>query len=175
LLRFSLTRRARSSSNNRSTIRRSSPRIDLACIAVSRLTMSLLVAEISAIALSTPARPSTGSLGASPITTGSPRLRATPTPRAAGFWSMRTTSNPRSCSPPATRVPTSPPPTTITCPPRGRGSRRIRPVSLAPTMIAVISGSSAIPSAVSRTCATFSGPASAVLVSADPVMSMIPR
>ena len=137
--------------------------------------MSLLVAETSAIALSTPARCSTRSLGASPITTGSPRLRANATPRAEAFWSISATSKPRSCRPPVTRVPTSPPPTTITCPPRGRGSPRTLPVSRAPTMIAVIRGSSAIPSTVSSTWATFSATSSCGLVNADPVMSMTPR
>ncbi len=63
----------------------------------------------------------------------------------------------------------------MTWPPRGRGSPRMDPVSRAPTMIAVTSGSSAMPSAVRITCDTFSGPPSEALVSAEPVMSMIVR
>ena len=38
---------------------------------------------------------------------------------------VRTAWNPRSNSPPRTRMPTSPPPTTITCPSPGFGSPRI--------------------------------------------------
>jgi hypothetical protein len=65
-------------------MRRSSPRIALACIAVSRFTMSLLVDETSAMAPSSPALCRVRS-EASPITTGRPRLRANAT--AGAFWS----------------------------------------------------------------------------------------
>ena len=137
--------------------------------------MSLLVTQTSAIAVLMPAWRSVFSSQASPTITGSRWLRANSTARAFWSWSMRTAWNPRSNSPPSTRMPTSPPPTTMTCPSPGLGSLRTLPVSRAPTMIAVTTGSSAIPSAVSRIWATFSAPWSPVLVSADPVRSMIPR
>ena len=137
--------------------------------------MSLLVTEITAMAPLMPACRSVFSSQESPITTGSRWLRANATPRAFWSWSIRTAWNPRSYSPPRTRTPTSPPPTTITCPSPGLGSPRILPVSRAPTMSAVTTGSSAIPSAVSSTWATFSAPWSPGDVSADPVRSMIPR
>ena len=65
------TRPARSSSKSLSTTRSSSPRIARACRAVSRLTMSLLVTEITAMAPLMPACCSVFSSQESPITTGS--------------------------------------------------------------------------------------------------------
>ena len=98
-----------------------------------------------------------------------------PMPGASGLLSTHTTSKPRSCSWPVTAVPTLPSPTTMTCPPGGRGARRTRPVSRAPTTIAVITGMTAMPSSVSSTWATSSVPLTPEPVKADPVMSITVR
>ena len=137
--------------------------------------MSLLVTETSAMAFSSPAARRVSSRTASPISSGRLLPRAIATPRALGSLSTQARSKPRSCSSPQTRVPTLPSPTTMTWPPRGRGSPRIDPVSWAPTISAVTTGMSAMPSTVRITCEIFSGHILVVSVRADPVSDMIAR